>query len=422
MAEENTSLAESSNLDISPRERYLQRREAVEQAFLNNPAQKDMIELEDGASVRVISNLYRVPEDLKSQNPDFLSKAQDEENVTIFVPGIFHSPGEAHFSGDPLEIKLAASLLKGEVDDVVILKPEGVNDKAYSDDESGAGEKKVVAAAFRVLQERLAESSSSKPNKKYKFRVIGYSEGSTQAISLAAQIAESGLGEVVDFTSLCGFGFGGVVNQSEISPLTIATRFLGKRTTPTVKFPIRDNQGNNLYHLQQGDDVFVATKLIGDKKAKGGFEASLGQAKVDNWAAVKDISQWATRLGESIPAENNPLANRIFGPDNRIPWGRMQATYTQNPDLDKLVEKQIPINLAAGYQDELIPYQLVRQTVDALRKKGGNVLMISYEGGHSTPHIFPSGMAYALEAFGDKTRRETTKTTNSPTNGAGNRS
>lgn len=282
---------------------------------------------------------------------------------------------------------------------MVILKPEGLNDQAYLDVKNGkvvgACQRKISNAALEVLQKRLSEVREGS-GKKYKFRIVGYSEGSSQGISLAARILESGLGEVEDITSIGACGFVGVdVVEQPATPEVPVKQILGnvvvERFKSHPKFPRQDPNGKKIYHLRKGDkgdNIYVDSKLLSDKN-QGGFEASLGREPIDKGADKVILLRWFTKYFKSKRADL----------EEGVPSQRIKALWTRNPDLDFLAERAVPIKIFAGYFDQLFPSIKAEETIDQLRQKGGNILLISSNVTREYPHLHPSAVAYVLELF-----------------------
>lgn len=392
------------------RESYLERRMFIEgELRKKGEPRKDKMEMEGGATVNVLSSFVEIPESIEVEEKGKkkiveLKKEDDEYNIAIYVPGLFQAD-KPNYGNHPLEVKLAGSLLRSNTDAIMMLKAEGLNDKSYEDEEgNGKVQTTVSKAALEVLKKTLKErglvDEEGKLSRKMRFSVVGYSEGSTQGASIAARIAESGFGEVKEFVSIGGAGLVGFENQSEVNLVKFFKNAQEARKNPYLPAPdsFKDNQGNihSLPFTKEGaetsDTVFVEGKLLGDKK-QGGLETSLGQAKVNTFADIRNIGKWSTRL----------LASEM-GLIEQVPRARLNAAATLNHDYDLLAEKGVPIIVFSPTQEIFFPNTNVRERVGELRTQFPNdkILLVSSNVGHDFPHSNPSGTAYAIELIKER--------------------
>lgn len=383
----------------SPRETYLARRKFVEQSLLANPLTENNFNIQDGTNpldvskIKVLSGIVKIPDHLKKASVDGLKR------VTVYVPGLFDAT-KPNFGNHPLEAKLASSLLTGDVDSLVVLKGEGLNNNAYREYEdgkkSGINQQKVAGSAVEILKNRLQEIRE-KENENVEFTILGFSEGSTQGASIAAEILRKGLGTVKEFVSIGGGGLAGEDFQENASPLPIVTilkNTLASKKIPKPQFPAKNNEGANQYHsVDDEGNIEISPKLLGDKK-QGGLEESLGRARVETADDFENvIKKFGGRAFRSI----------LFG-EEEIPTDRIRSMLTINSDYEELAKKGIPISIFSGLQDNIFNHLQVKENAIKLKREGGNVLFISSDVGHSFAHENPSGVAYALEAFKHKTK------------------
>lgn len=224
--------------------RFWERRHVMSEAFLNTPPKDDIWkDASSGAEARVLSSIFIIPEALKEQ---VANSDPTNSKVTIFIPGLFEA-ANPNWGNHPLEMKLAASLLKGDADAMMMIKSEGLNAEAFED-----GQKAPSLAAQETVLRNLSEYVRNNPNiKNIALEIIGYSEGSSQGASLAARIIENistarengtplieGLEDlsVSRYLSICGGGLAGPDTPQEVDVIKqiIANTQLASKTNKSI--------------------------------------------------------------------------------------------------------------------------------------------------------------------------------------------
>jgi pimeloyl-ACP methyl ester carboxylesterase len=358
---------------------YEQRRQAAEN-YLINPENLKMVETESGpAKVRTVIARWDTPKDFKGAEakPDTL-------RVTVYVPGMFECD-KPNFGNYPLEIKLAGTMLMGDTESFVVLKAEGLNKESYVDaDGQGRGQSLVAEEAVKQLEKSLQEMKQKMglgEETKIEFEVVGSSEGSTQGASIAEKIVEKNLGKVNAFTSIGGVGLAGEENQTEAGVID----HLRAKADPQNEYPMPKT------YSEVGEDTFLINReMIGDAK-QGGYEYSLGKAYVDPKGDIRNVAKWGWRYLKSK-----------LGLAEEVPHERVQAVFSKNHDFEKLAANGVPIVVLAGSEDAMFPAAEIQKGVEDLRSKGGKVLQVVTNMGHSFPHENPSGTAMALRLFRNK--------------------
>lgn len=375
----------------TPRERYTERRSAVEEYFLSHNLGSKEVRIGQGR-IEVLSSIFRVPEELRSSNPD-----PNLERVTIFLPGMFEAK-KPNYGNHPLEIKLAAALLKGDVDRLMVLKGEGLNKEAYSEGGQGFGQRRVGEACMQVLKDQFPPLSQGR---RYEFTIVGHSEGATQGVSIAKQILDAGLGQISEFVAISGAGLVGAEDQNSVDIFkTLKENAAHTKNPQKPRIPYTDEKGVTQYVKREGaDDVSISRDLIYKKldlvnQTGGGLEVSLGKARVDLSADIYNVGKWGLRA----------LSAKIFG-SLGVPLERLRALWTRNPDYESLARAQVPMKIFLGENDEKFPYAQARQTIDVLRKNnpGARIMTVSADVDHSFSHQNPSGVAYALAVISSRT-------------------
>lgn len=363
------------------RRRYIKRRDFVEKEFLEKTVNQQPITLENGAKIRVLSSYVEIPDELKRKR-----KPSEPVRVSVFVPGLFEAR-PPNLGNHPLETKLAGALLTGEVDVIFMLKAEGLNKEAFKENDHGIIQKRVSKAAHDVLKNSLEQQY---PEETFEFRVSGYSEGATQAASLAARIAESELGKVKDLVSISGAGMVGAKIQEESKPVSFLKEALDERKKAPKPKELKGKRiKSDVPIVREGHNTFyIDSRFMGDEKS-GGFEEALGRARVSTVNDIKNIGTWGLRL----------LTTELTGGRiEEVPTERLKAATTINPDYEELVKRDIPIFVFSETEEIFFPNTQVRKKVNELRNKGGRVILISAGGaGHEFAHYNPSGVAYAIE-------------------------
>lgn len=371
MIEPEASSALPSPEQQEPRDLYLARRNHVESHFLNHPPRQDKKEHKDGASVRVYSVCCVLPETLRKP-------AESKVRISVYVPGLFDN-STPNYGNHPLENKLAGALLTGDTDAVVMLKSEGLNGRAY-ETADGKGRKQALVAkdAVDVLAghiEQIKQQLHLSSDAAVELELIGYSEGSTQAASIAWEIHSRNLGKIAAVTAIAPSGLVGPEEQESVNVVRSLRKSAALRYTPPSEGTIHN----------AGDSYEIDSKLMGDAD-QGGLETALGRARVSLPADVHNVAKWAVRYARSL-----------LGVAQEVPSERLQAALSHNADFDRLAAAGIPLVVFSCTGDVFFPAAEVRASVDKISQAGGRVLEVTTNAGHDFPHANPSGVAYMLQ-------------------------
>jgi hypothetical protein len=356
---------------------YEKRRDAAEMFFIEHPPAIKETEREE-AKIRTLLVRFDVPSELTHKS------ATNTLRVTVYVPGMFDGT-KPNFGNYPLETKLAGSMLTGDLDALFMLKAEGMNRAAYvGANGEGLGESLVADVAVSDLEESLKElrqKMNVPEDAPVEFEVVGFSEGSTQAISIAEKIAERKLGTIAACTSIGGAGLVGKENQNETSAISYLKDNAMKKNQYEMP-PTFSEVDQNTFLINH--------RMIGGAK-DAGYESAIGEAYVDAMADARNVAKWG--VGYITTA---------LGIEDKVPHERVQAVFSKNQDYEKLIARGIPLVVWAGSKEILFPAADVQKGVEDLRAKGGNVLLLITDTGHDSPHKNPSGTAMALELFRNK--------------------
>jgi hypothetical protein len=370
---------------------YHQRRTYIENYLLHHPLQKTIVTYPDDAVIEVATQLCIIPESLRDPH----IKKETPLHITIYLGGMPHNSDHSDFAGDAHEIKLAPSLLTGNVDIVVILKPRGLTNNAYKHGRTDAYQEKVAHAATSVLHNLLIQMekhffSAEKPYA-YSFQLVGFSEGSSQAISIGCEIISKGLGTIEEVISIEA---GGLVGPEQHTVPAFPLKMLQKQMIAERKIekphlPFTDSTGRLHEICQDGDDIYVSTNLI------AAYEHTFGKAAHNTLAAWRNMTIWAVDY----------LTTILLG-IGLIPKERVRAALSTNPDIYTLISYDIPITVFIGYRDQFFQYSQVMKAIKNFRELGADIVCISADTDHAFPMHFPSGIAYMLNYYRQKKHRE----------------
>lgn len=382
---------------ILTRNRYLERRNHIEQSLREVPKVK-IVDLEDGARIKVISSISQIPEHLKGK------EKSEKHRIAIYAPTIWYTndPQESSIR----EIRLASSILSGNVDFVVRLKAEGMNDLAYKNsDGECTGESKVAASGVDILAKDL-ESLGINPGEA-EFYIVGYSEGSTQGASIAAKIIEKGVGTVKEYVSIGGGGLIGAENQNDAKPIQFAMdaakSLFTKTEGPQGEKSLAPGTGKTVLIKEAPDVYYVPAEVFGQeiKNTKegsrgGGLEYAIGKTpEPPLLEALEPERKFAERLIKTKFG---------VGEDNPVPLERLKAATTKNHDYEKLARYGVPIIIITGAKDTFFDNKKVKPAALELKRRFPNdkIGIITSDSGHDDPWHNPSGFAFVLEIIRNK--------------------
>jgi pimeloyl-ACP methyl ester carboxylesterase len=369
----------------SPREAYLDRRKVAEEYFNKTPLHKEVKHLSDGSDIEIRYGSFDFPEDAKATPGD-----PNTIRIEIFMPGVFHYPkSESTNINDSRENKMLGATIRGDIDKVILLKPSGLNKQSYLDEAgNGVCQEKVAQVALDFLKQQLGAD----PNTNYEFSLVGYSEGSTQAASLAAKILEQNVGKVKKVTSICALGITGADSQQDVpsQPITpILKNMKAGKAFQAQQFPLQNEEGANLYHYREEDDLTVDQKLLANET--DGLEKSLGERKLsglDKWVRdPKILTTWISRyLGSTLLK-------------NGVPNERVKAALTRNPDWEVLAKSGVAIRVFIAQRDWYYTAEQMTTAIQKLRSLGGQIKTVASDVGHEFPHVNPSSVGWITSSL-----------------------
>lgn len=390
---------ESSFTAIDEKEdgKRLERQAWVRGEFLRKGSLKrQLIEGESGERTLVLSSISLLP-------PEITTPTKDKRlRVVLFSPGMFQmdevpdSHYAANYGNHPLEINLDSAMLTGDVDVVMVLKAEGLNDICYQDDSgNGIGQKKVSEAAVGVFAKEIDLLLKSRGMKfsDLEIRVLGHSEGATQAASIAARIIERGIGKVKDLTAIMPAGLSGIT-LDQVRSLKDFLASSVVRRLKSLSYPnSRGQSSGNEYKISASEiSKFDRRFAIGGVETYSDVEAD-----------KRNIGRWFLRLAggdrrlEKILPQWAEFAAK-WGIAENVPASRLVEADRQNQDYDAVVKAGVPLFVVAGSKDVLFPAGEIRQRISALSHiQGGKVAALFVDGDHVSSHTHPSGVAHALE-------------------------
>lgn len=396
-APKEKTLSSTALVKKEARERFLRRREFVERSFLNRPPQIRQVTTLTGGEIKVICQTCVLPENLKSSSENDPNRRL---RLTIYVPGMARL--DPPNLGNVPEIHLASGILTGDTDAIIMVKPEGINDKAYTATK-GLPQKDTSRAALEGVLEQVDKLLGANSQREVDLRIAGLSEGSTIAPSLVARLLESDRQNVhvQELVSVCA---GGLSGPSKLSLNGLIGHL--KRTISTMaasrayyERTINDNYPHlNQYSLKLGDNErFIDGRVFGIRsgEAPDGLEEALGvrtqDLKLDNanFNAVL-IDAVATQLG--IPKE--------------VPITRLEAAFAENGDWKAVAAAGITTIIISSTRDIFFSNQDTRSSVRELRKRypDWHPIVVGTNIEHKKYHEFSQAVAGIIRFIEDSAR------------------
>lgn len=387
-----------SDSRMKMRSMYEEKRSYIENTFMTQPAHVE------GRTVgedrfRVISNICDLTKFSPYQNGPL--------RVSVYVPGIFEA--EPVNTGNRMEHRLAAGVLPVKSDEgphlLVYLKTEGLDKQSYMFGNSvGAVHAKTSAVSADKLQEIIdafKQDHNINPETEVEFTSLaGYSEGSTQSLSLAARIIERNMGSIKQVISVGGAGFVGYRDQMKAHPVVY-----GARALVETWFGRGDGKTVN----KEGSDLYIGKNVIGGVPGhQDGLEHAVappvdkrkiywgrGVEQLNLADDVKNIVEFGNRLVRTISGHAEK--------DREVPYSRLQAACTLNPDAEFLARHHVPVTIFSGTKDQFFPNRLIRKYVSTLREKyHADMKVITSNMDHAGPHYNASALGFIFELLGSQ--------------------
>lgn len=381
------------------RGKRLERQSWVRQELLRKDAlHRQTVERDTGEKIEILWSFSRLP-------PELVTPAKNSRfRLTLFVPGMFQmdeipgSPYAANYGNHPLEINLDSGLLTGDINAVMVLKAEGLNDISYQDASGkGAGQKKVAAAAVEVFQAEIEKfcQSNGVSVSDLEIRILGHSEGATQAASIAAELLRQRIGQVKELTVIMPAGLSGIAPDRVCSPADFLRDAIARRLISSE--PTKKSR-----QLQFGYKISAEKiKELDRRFAIGGVNTY-----VDSEADKRNVGRWLLRLAGGKRWAD--FAAKLGIAEN-VPFARLIEADRRNPDYQTVVSAGVPLLVVAGSRDVLFLAGEVRRRLDDLSKiANSHVAALFVDGDHVFSHYYPSGVAHALELLRRQTGFEKT--------------
>jgi len=361
-------MTEASEGKIDAPGRYQRRRSRVVETLMARNPDRERVVLDNGGQVEVFSHWVDIGPELKK------GKGDHKYYLDVYVSGLFQT--DKANTGNMPEARLVGGMVRPETDAVMVLKAEGLNKQAYEEDENGGGEGRVAAAAVEVLRRKM-EGKPELHGREVVIRVTGYSEGSTQGASIAADLAEAGYG-VREYISIGGAGMVGAPSMGEVDFVKFGWGVTQSRVKagPSPKAFVDEGNGN---YFIRGDMVAGWNKALGMDPAE--FNPTL---KDD----AENVVRWALRLGRDVPVQ------------------RVRAACTLNPDYRKLGEMGVPVIVVSSTHEQLFSNSAVKDQAEKLRQMGGRVAVVTTDAGHEGPHFNPNAVAYMAQLISEKVEKK----------------
>lgn len=342
---------------------YLNRVKYIDQQLQRKGLHTDFVELEDGSKIKVMISLLKIPSRFKNK------MGKSRIRTLVYIPNLWFTDSPP--PTDHRELRLSPLISSGNIDLIVILKAEGLNNLAYCDENgNGICQNKVSAAAIGILKNYLSKTHLDKEG--YDFYILGYSEGASQGVSIAAKIIQNNLGSVKEYISICGGGLIGAKKQIKASPIAF------------VEGAFRDIMHNNLLSSYKGN-YFIPRKQIENIENLIGLPPAEPLYKSLNPEFRWFIRYLKTRIDEAFV--------------NSIPQERLKAMASINPDYDYIIKNNVPLIVFLEIYDIIFSFNDLVKNITKLKNKypTKKIVTVVSDSRHDKVWTYPSGISYVLE-------------------------
>lgn len=396
---------------------FMRRREFIEREGLTLPRHAERIPIGDGGLVRVIWSMI----DLQKVNEEIgikpiPSKDRTSIHISVMNAGLFEATSVQGFSEGTAntgntEIKLASGLFSGSdgfvPDAIVFVKPEGLNAQAFAKGQSLVGEATAIQLSKVVQSYKETHAVPNECN--VVFDLTGYSEGSTQILSVAKAIHERNIGSIRRVLSIGGAGFVGADQGEKAHPLAFVGQAAVEKQMAkdvSMQYGPMDRDRTSLGVRQNGrvvvPDVNIPAQAIQANRdiltrySKGNIplpiqEGGTGSERIVLNHDVKNILRFGKRLVKTA------IGNAEEGA--AVPWRRIKEVCALNSDREYLAANSISTMVFTDYEDPFFPPRLIQQEVESLRQKhtGANIWVVASKLGHYGPHYEQTTFNWLVE-------------------------
>lgn len=370
-------------------------RSYVEKRSLEAPRHADKMVLPNGGEVRLIWSLVDLDHgalDGKKIVPirPVFKDPHAPVVLSVYNAGLFEATdvrgyGQGKGNTGNTEIKLAAGLFaetsgSAAPNAIIFLKPEGMNPEAFAQGQRLIGT--AGATKLKEIADEYKRSHRLPPDKPVVFDLTGYSEGSTQIISIAAALDRRGIGQVRHIVSIGGAGFIGATSGEKAKPFMFVGHALSEKVKKTLK-PTAPGVYPTGVFVGEGKPVFADRHI-----SPTVLEHIRDQLQVTDTINVKDdvsnIFGFGRRLASTMIGHTQPGAS--------VPWRRIKEACSYNDDIDyvttSLSEKGTKVLVFADEKDPFFPVKDIKTSIDQIRALHPDAQISLFTGAldHAGPH------------------------------------
>jgi hypothetical protein len=363
----------------SPQFRWFQsRREHIGKKGLEIPRTSEEIRLGE-ARVRVTSSVI----DLADYKPPSKEHEKPFLKLTVMNAGLFEATdllglGTGQGNTGNTELKLAGGLFDNSLsapDALVFIKPEGLNAAAYDRGETTIGT--ATALKLEQIASEYKRTHHLPPDLPVVFDLTGFSEGSSQIVSTAAELLRRNIGKVERVFSIGGAGYVGAQEVEQAKPIEfIRQAFL-------AAMQARKNPQPLGFYDETSRDVHVSGKPIENmsKRLTQTLTGMTGE-QIKLMDDLRNVYVFFRRLTRSLPSLD------LEDPTSAVPIKRIKAACSLNEDRLFLAAQSVPTTIFADYDDPFFPPSQIKPEVDRLRATSptAKIQFITSALGHAGPH------------------------------------
>ncbi|MBI4064843.1 hypothetical protein HY409_00530 [Candidatus Gottesmanbacteria bacterium] len=399
-------------LNKSELSRFGKIRAFIERTGLQEPRKAEKVMLPNGGEVRVITSVVDLDHgDMEANGiivPIRPVSHDDSSPIVISVinAGMFEATSaEGYNTGvantGNTEIKLASGLFAEEPENltanvIIFVKPEGINTQSYAEGQTLIG--RATAQVLGRIARDYKKSHNLPEDKEVYWDFTGYSEGSNQVLSVAAETHRQKLGRIRRVVSIGGAGFIQTGPSEQVNPFTFTGAALFEKLIAMVSPRAFGPYDTRVFVGEGRDPLFdehipsepilrireSLTKYPPDYKFLPIQQKGVGTERIDPAHDFHNVIVWSKRLIETMLGTAQEGAS--------VPWRRVKEACAANKDTRYLAkifsEEGGQLLVFADESDPFFAPKFVRRGIEALRKEypKAPIRFVSSALGHAGPH------------------------------------
>ena len=404
--------------EASPFDVFSKRRAYIEQAALLTPRHAEKIAVGNGGEVRVVSSLIDISDINTSLSKESSIPLAEHKTLRVSVmnAGLFEATsefgfGEGQANTGNTEINLASGLFVGEdgfiPDAIIFIKPEGLNVQAYEHGQRLIGE--ASAQKIQALMADYKHTHGVKETTPVQFDLTGYSEGSTQVLSLAAALDRKKIGSIRRVLSIGGAGFVGAETGDAAQPVSFVIRAMqeaqhAKKSDIPYGPYNTETQGIKIDEKVVVPDIHVSNRPIKTLRERltqyptdiPPLPIQKDGTKTERIVFTDDAKN-ILRFGERLL--KTAIGKAKDG--ETIPWRRIKEACAINDDAAYIAKQGIPTMVFTDYDDPFFPPRLIQEHIQTLRDQEpkANMWFIASPLGHYGPHYEQTTFSWLIDTL-----------------------